>query len=133
MRHQRQGLRRLVALPVALLAALLIAPSIAVAGPSSGGSTVLDFTDCQGHVVVAWNALPGKFKSFTTEIWSDQGSGVDQLNTGPLARSGRLDFWPVYTATTLFSNQFHAVTHVYDGKGIEQDTWIANVFAANCV
>lgn len=132
MRHQRQGWLRLVALPVALLGALVVAPSIAVAGPNTGGSAVIDFTDCNAHVVVAWNALPGKFKSYKTEIWSDHGS-LSELGSGPLARSGLLEYWPTYTATTDFSNTFHVVTHVYDGKGVEQDTWAANDFAANCV
>jgi hypothetical protein len=133
MRHQRQGWRRLVALPVALLGALVIAPGLASAGPNTTGATVLDFTDCDAHVVVAWSAQPGRFKSYTVEIWSDHGSGVTTLDSGPLTRNGRLDFFPTYAATLEFSNPFHAVTHVYDGKGVEQDTWTSNVFPANCI
>ena len=132
MRHQRQGLWRLVALPVALLGALVIAPGFASASPSTTGATVLDFTGCTAHVVVSWNAQPGKFKSYMTEISSDHGS-TSQLSSDLLPKSGRLDFFPVYNATIEFSNQFTAVTHVYDGKGVEQDTWTSNVFPANCV
>jgi len=133
MTHQRQGWRRLVALPVALLGALVIAPGLALASPNSAGSTTLDFTDCQAHVVVDWSAQPGKLKSYTVEISSLFGTTATLDLNVSMARSGHVDYFPTYSATTEFSNQFTAVTHVYDGKGIEQATWTSNVMAAACI
>jgi hypothetical protein len=122
-----------MALPVALLGALAIAPTILAAGPNTVGNTILGFSDCDAHVVVDWAAQPGKLKSYTVEIWSDRGAGVTQLDSGTLSRSGHLDFFPVYGATVEFSNTFHAVTHVFDGKGVEQDTWSSGDIAVNSV
>jgi hypothetical protein len=133
MRHQRQGWWRLVALPVALLGALAIAPGLALASPNTVGNTVLGLDGCDAHVVVDWAAQPGKLKTYTVEIWSDFGTGVTQLAAGDLSRSGHLDFFAAYGATAEFSNTFHAVTHVFDGRGVEQDTWLSGDVAANCV
>jgi hypothetical protein len=133
MRHQRQGWWRLVALPVALLGALVVAPTISAAGPNTFGNTVLGFSDCDAHVVVDWAGQPGRLRTYTVEIWSDFGTGVTQLGAGDLARSGHLEFFPSYVATLEFSNTFHAVTHVFDGKGVEQATWTSGDVAVGCV
>ena len=133
MRHQRQGWRRLVALPVALLGALVIAPSLALASPNSVGNTGLDITDCKATVNVSWAAQPGKFKTYTIDLASDANPTASVLSSGALGRSGTIVL-PVVTLSAYgASNQFRATTHVYDGKGVEQDTWVSADVAGSCI
>lgn len=135
MRHQRQGWRRLVALSVAMVGALVIAPGIASAGPNSIGVTglVVDDTTCLATVNVAWAGQPGRLKTYMTELFSDADPTSRVLSSGDLTRSATFVL-PVVTLSTYgFSNQFHAVTHVYDGKGVEQDMWSSNPVAASCI
>ena len=133
MRHQRQGLRRLVALPVALLAALVIAPSISAASPNTVGATVLDITSCQAVISVSWAGQPGKLRSFTVELSSNVSSSVTTVIAGAMTRSGGFVTDPILLSTSADSNQFLAVTRVFDGKGIEQDSWASRPVPAPCV
>lgn len=133
MRHQRQGWRRLVALPVALLGALVIAPTLAFAGANSFGNTGLDITDCVATVNVSWGGQPGRLKSYQVELSSDANTAPDVLASGPLGRSGSFVLPTVTLSGYGLSNQFRAVTRVYDGKGVEQDTWTSGDVAAPCI
>jgi len=131
MRHQRQGWRRLVALPVALLGALVIAPGIAFAGPNTTGAMVLDFNSCQAHMTALWSGQPGKLKTYSVEISSDLTAPQIVQPTTDFPRSGSFDL--TFDFGTLTSiNTFHAVTHIYDGKGIEQATWNSGYVAVSC-
>ena len=133
MRHQRQGWRRLVALPVALLGALVIAPGMAFASPNTGGFTGLDITGCKATVNVSWTALPGKLKTYTVEISSDANTTANVVASGDLTRNNTFVL-PIVTLSTYgFSNQFVATTRVFDGKGVEQDSWPSGVVAASCI
>jgi hypothetical protein len=132
MRHQRQGWRRLVALAVAMLGAMVIAPGLALAGPNSVGATTLDMTDCQAHVVVDWSGQPGRFKSYTVELQSDVDPTVWLLAGEAFTRSGHVDVTVDLTATTEFSNTFRAVTRLFDGKGVEVDSWTSGDRPASC-
>jgi len=135
MKHQRQGWRRLVALPVAMIGALVIAPALVSASPSSTGNTVLavDTTTCVASVSISWVAQPGRLKTYMTELWSDSNPTPVVIASGALARSGTFVV-PTWSLTPFVdSNTFHAVTHVYDGKGVEQDTWPSGDMAAPCI
>jgi len=133
MRHQRQGLWRLVALPVALLGALVIAPGLVSAGANSVGNTGLDITDCVATVNVGWAGQPGRLKSYQLELSSDANTTPRVLASGLLDRSGSFVVPPMTLAGYGFSNQFRAVTRLYDGKGVEQDTWTSRDVAAPCI
>ena len=132
MRHQRQGWWRLVALPVALLGALVIAPGLASASPNSVGTTTMDITDCKLTLVVDWSAQPGKLKTYRVEVWSDANTSVTTLALGDFARSGH-QVLAMDLATFADSNTFHAVTRVFDGKGVEQDAWPSGDVARTCI
>ena len=131
MRHQRQGLRRLVALPVALLAALVIAPSISAASPNTSGGMVLEFNGCQAHMTAIWTAQPGKLKAYSVEISSDLTTPQVAKGTTDFSRSGFFDITFDFTALGSI-NTFRAVTRVYDGKGVEQANWPSGDVAASC-
>ena len=133
MTHQRQGWRRLVALPVALLGALVIAPGLALASPNSVGNTGLDITACVATVNVSWSAQPGKLKTYTVDLASDANTTPVVLASGTLGRSGTFVLPPMTLQSYGFSNQFRATTHVYDGKGVEQDTWTSADVAGPCI
>ena len=131
MRHERTGSWRLVAAPLAWLGALVIAPAV-MASPSTTGATTLDVTDCKATVAVGWSAQPGRYKSYTVEISSDADTSVQTLGSGSFARTGNL-ILQLNLATYGFSNQFHAVTRVFDGKGVEQLMWPSADVAAPCI
>jgi hypothetical protein len=133
MRHQRQGWRRLVALSVAMVGALVIAPGLASASPSTTGNTVLDVTNCTATVAVSWVAQPGRLKTFTTELWSDANTTPVVVGSGSLGRNGTIVLPQVPLSIYADSNQFHAVTRVYDGKGVEQETWPSGDVAGSCI
>jgi hypothetical protein len=117
-----------------MVGALVIAPGIASASPSTAGNTVLvvDGTTCIATVSLSWVAQPGRLKTFTTELSSDANATPVAVGSGSLGRSGSLVFDPISLATYGFSNQIRAITHVYDGKGVEQETWASRDVPASC-
>ncbi|HKB28164.1 MAG TPA: hypothetical protein VKC59_03990 [Candidatus Limnocylindrales bacterium] len=133
MRHQRQGWRRLVALPVALLGALVIAPSVGAAGPNTVGNTVLDVTDCQATIAISWAAQPGRLKTYSVELSVNGGPAATIVSGAALGRSDSIVLGPIAFGTSTDSNQFLAVTRVYDGKGVEQDSWPSRPVPAPCI
>lgn len=132
MRHQRQGWRRLVALPIALLGALVIAPGLASAGPNTTGATTLIITDCQAAVSVGWSSQPGRLKTYTVDFSSNVNPIPVTIGSGALGRSGNIVIFVPLQVDLVNSNQFLAVTHVFDGKGVEQETWSSTTQAASC-
>jgi hypothetical protein len=133
MRHQRQGWRRLVALSVAMVGALAIAPGIASASPSSGGHTGLDISLCKVTVVVDWSGQPGKLKTYTVELTNDSNPTVTTMASGAFSRSAHMILQADLTDDAANSNTFRAITHVFDGKGIEQETWASGDVAVPCI
>ena len=68
-----------------------------------------------------------------TELWSDVNQTKVAIASGSLTRNGTFVIPAVTLSTYGDSNTFHALTHVYDGKGIEQDMWPSGDIAASCV
>jgi hypothetical protein len=116
-----------------MVGALVIAPGLASASPNTVGNTVLDVTACQATIAVSWAAQPGRLKTYSIELSVNGGQAVTIISGAALGRSGNIVLDPITFGTSTDSNQFLAVTRVYDGKGVEQDSWPSRPVPAPCI
>jgi len=116
-----------------MLIALVAAPAVA-AGPGSGGTAVMDFTDCQATIIVDWGHLPGNLKTyevtFTNTITS---ASTPVVGATALDRTGgHVPYYVNLAPDSVNAYIYEAEVTIRDGKGNVKDTWLSGLVSAPC-